>query len=169
MAKKCDQPCKGCPWRRENQTPAAVAASPMAGGGVRWFEVSNLRRHWENIRTVGAMLPCHMTDANAPLYGGKPTKGGHEHICVGVAILAKREVHTLMEQGSDFANYARLPGKRFTAAALAAWAARLFYDGAQFNMLGRSFRMPKIGQSQDDRNVCLPWADSISGKDRIVS
>jgi hypothetical protein len=44
----------------------------------------------------------------------------------------------------------------------------LFYDGVQFNMLGRAFRMPKIGQSQDDPNVCLPWADSINGNGGLV-
>lgn len=71
-----------------------------------------------------------------------------------------------MEQGSDFRRYESLKGKRFTAGALAAWAARLFYDGAQFNMFGRSFRMPTIGQTQDDPDVCLPWRDEINGKQR---
>src|SRR2546430_2741 len=138
-----DRPCAGCPWRRENQTPAAIAASPIDGRGIHWFARANLRRHWKAAAAIGAMLPCHKTDANAPLYGGEFAKGGHARICVGLSVLARREVTAFMMAGQDFARYRKVPGRRFGAVGLAAWAARLYYGGATFHVGREAFVMPE--------------------------
>jgi hypothetical protein len=103
--KKCDQPCDGCPWMKKNQTAKAVAASPVDGRGQHWFSKENILRHWRAAGEVGAMLPCHMTDENAPLYGGKPTKKQDARICVGLSLLARREVTAFMVAGQDFKRY----------------------------------------------------------------
>lgn len=153
-----DKPCADCPWLRRNQTPAAVAANPIDGRGRHWFEKSNLLRHWQAASRIGAMLPCHKTDANAPLYGGRRTRGGHEHICVGLTVLAKREIDAFMNAGQLACRYRELPGKRFLMTGLAAWASRLLYAGAMFNLGGRSFRMPTVA---DDPDVGVPWKDSV--------
>lgn len=137
-----------------NQTPDAVAASPIDGHGEHWFSKENIARHWKAAGTIGAMLPCHETDENAVLYGGKPKKRQQARICVGLSTLAHREVTDFMKAGQDFAKYRRLPGKRFSAVGLAAWAARLLYAGAIFHMGGREFRMPKI--THDDNRCGLP-------------
>lgn len=159
---KHDTPCAGCPWLAENQTPAAVAASPVDGRGVHWFAAENLRRHWLSISTDGAMLPCHMTDEKAPLYGGKPAKGGHLRICVGVTVLARREMMAFMASGTSPERYrARRPGRRFTMTALAAWASRLAVRGAVFIMGGRNYQMPS--NVEDDPRVRLPWKDAVHG------
>lgn len=152
---KCMRPCAGCPWLKANQTPDVVAASPVDGTGTRWFEVANLKRHWTAITKVGAMLPCHETDINAPLYGGKAIKNDNaSHICVGVSILARREMHAFMVAGTDFKSY-RNSGGRFTLTALAAWASRFNYAGAVFRLGRRDFTMPVVS---DDERVALPWA-----------
>jgi hypothetical protein len=163
--KKCDQPCDGCPWMKKNQTAKAVAASPVDGRGQHWFSKENILRHWRAAGEVGAMLPCHMTDENAPLYGGKPTKKQDARICVGLSLLARREVTAFMVAGQDFKRYRELPGKRWSSVGLAAWAARLYYAGAVFHMGGRAFKMPTI--SADSDRVGLPWKDSVHDSDSV--
>lgn len=160
MAKRvaCDTPCSGCPWLKQNQTRKAIAASPVDGRGHRWFERANLLRHWGAAARIGAMLPCHMTDEHAPLYGGKATKKQDARICVGLTILARREVTAFMNAGQDFDRYAAIPGKRFQAVGLAAWASRLYYAGAFFHMGGRTFTMPKV---EDDPRATVPWRDEV--------
>lgn len=160
--KKTDVPCNGCPWLRCNQTKEAVAASPLDGTGRRWFERANLLRHWLAAARIGAMLPCHKTDAKAALYGGRPTRGGREHICVGLTVLAWREVGAFMGAGQEAQRYLKLPGKRFTMTGLAAWASRLHYGGAMFHMGGRAFRMPTVA---NDPRVGVPWKDSVHNKE----
>lgn len=158
-AKACDRPCSGCPWLVENQTPEAVAASPIDGRGVHWFAKENIARHWKAAGDIGAMLPCHLTDRDAPLYGGKPTKAQDARICVGLSLLAVREVTAFMKAGQDFKRYRALPGRRWSAIGLAAWAARLFFGGAVFHMGGRAFTMPTLPNDVDDPRVGLPWKD----------
>lgn len=159
MKKGCARPCNDCPWLGANQTKDAIAASPIDGRGIHWFEKANLLRHWIAAAKVGAMLPCHVTDNQAPLYGGKPTAAREGHICVGQSILAFREITAFMNAGQDFNRYRKMPGKRFSAVGLAAWAARLFYAGATFHLGGRTFTMPKI--EADDPRVRVPWKDMV--------
>lgn len=156
---QADRPCAGCPWLRVNQTPAAVAASPVDGRGVHWFEKENLLKHWKASADVGAMLPCHMTDEKAPLYGGKFTKSQDARICVGLATLARREVTAFLAAGQNFDRYSELPGRRWSAVGLAAWAARLYYAGSVFVLGSRKFTMPKI--EGDDARLGVPWKDSV--------
>jgi hypothetical protein len=149
----CAQPCGSCPWRLANQTPEAVQASPIDGRGVHWFDHENLRDRWEGIAD-GQMLPCHVTDSRAPLYGGKPAKGkGKETLCVGQAILAHREITAFMSDGTDFNCYRRRPGIRFTAKGLASWASRLYYAGATLLIERRELIIPKV---TDNPDVGLP-------------
>lgn len=154
MAKR-EKPCADCPWRTVNQTPTAVAASPVDGRGVHWFSRENLLRHWRAAGDIGAMLPCHVTDQDAVLYGGKQTKVQDARICVGLSVLARREVEAFMQAGQDFKKYKALPGKRWSAVGLAAWAARLYYAGAVFHIGGRQFTMPAV--KADDAACGLPW------------
>jgi hypothetical protein len=139
---------------RVNQTPEAVEASPVDGIGVHWFDPKNLRRHWKAVKTRGAMLPCHETDVNAPLYGGKYLRNENvePRICVGVSILAHREILGFMTAGTNYTHY-RENGGKFTLLALAAWASRFNYAGALFDLGGRSFTMPAV---DDDDRVALP-------------
>lgn len=162
--KTADRPCASCPWLRANQTPDAVARSPVDGNGVHWFSVANLRRHWSAAGTIGAMLPCHKTDAHAPLYGGAPTKGGHESICVGLSVLARREVTAFMQAGGNTKRYRAIgPGRRFLMPALAAWASRLYFGGCVFHVGDRQFTMPE--KVEDDPRVGLPWSDAIHNQE----
>lgn len=152
-APKCARPCAGCPWRRENQTPEAIAQSPRDGAGVHWFSTKNLAKHWKAITTVGAMLPCHETDDHADRYGGTAAKNGKgAHICVGVSVLAHREMYRFMVAGTDVTQYKRAGGT-FTPTALAAWASRFNYVGAVFELDGRKFKMPRV---DDNESVALP-------------
>jgi hypothetical protein len=166
MAKKdvSEQPCAGCPWLSQNQTPAAVEASPIGGDGAHWFDPRNLLKHWRAVQQRGVMLPCHETDPNAPFYGGRPAKGHKARICIGLTILARREVQTFMEAGQEMRYYRQRPGKRLTAAGLAGWASRLYFGGAIFNLGARSFRMPE--HVEDDPRVTVPWADSVHRKEQ---
>lgn len=161
MPKKqaCAQPCAACPWLRANQTPEAVAASPVDGGGVHWFSKENLLRQWADVQKLGIFMPCHKTDENAPFYGGQSTKRQDAHICVGLSVLGRREVYAFMEAGQDFARYKRMPGKRLTAVGLAAWASRLYFGGAIFHLAARKFIMPE--KVEDDPRIGLPWADAV--------
>lgn len=159
MKKTCDRPCSGCPWLRTNQTPAAVAASPIDGRGQHWFSKANILRHWLAAGKIGAMLPCHKTDANAPLYGGAPTAAKDARICVGLSILARREVLAFMQAGQDYKRYRARRGRRFSAPGLAAWAARLYFAGAVFHIGGRTFTMPTV--TEDDHSAGLPWNDEV--------
>ncbi len=159
MSKKCERPCAGCPWLKANQTPEAVAASPVDGSGEHWFSERNLLRHWAAAGKIGAMLPCHKTDENAHLYGGTAAKKQDARICVGLSTLAYREVFAFMSAGQSFERYRALKGRRWTAVGLAAWAARLFFAGATFHVGGRAYTMPKI--AKDDPRLGLPWNDSV--------
>lgn len=105
------------------------------------------------------MLPCHATDANAPLYGGKPTKPQDARICVGLSVLARREVTAFMQAGQDYPRYRKVAGRRFSAVGLAAWAARLYYAGAVFHLGGRQFVMPSV--QADDVRATVPWKDAV--------
>lgn len=150
--KRCDRPCGGCPWRASNQTPEAIEASPIHGGGGRWFDPSNLRRHWKAVSN-GSLLPCHATDRNAPLYGGKaPAKGAKPRVCVGVAILARREVTAFMVAGNNFARY-RASGGSMSLLGLASWAGRLLFGGAVLHVGREELLLPTVG---DDSAVTLP-------------
>lgn len=161
MKKKAcvDRPCADCPWLRENQTPEAVAKSPVDGSGVHWFSRENLLRHWRGMQRIGIMLPCHKTDDHAHFYGGRPTACGQTRICVGMSVLARREVLAFMQAGQDFAKYRKVPGRRFSAVGLAAWAARLFFGGSTFHTAGRTFVMPE--HVEEDARVGVPWPDSV--------
>jgi hypothetical protein len=162
-AAKCAQPCATCPWRQQQQTPAAVAASPADGRGEHWFSVSNLRRQWNHIRK-GGMLPCHMTDPDAPLYGGKAVKRGVEtRVCAGLAILTKREVHAYLAAGGRFANYRKLGGQRMTQEGLAMWAARHVWPGATHGTfsLSKGHRQVTMPAVDDHPDVRLPWRDPV--------
>lgn len=152
-----DQPCDGCPWLKKNQTPEAVATSPVDGRGEHWFSKRNIERHWRAAGDIGGMLPCHKTDVNAPMYGGQQTKNQDARICVGLSMLARREVTEFMKAGTNFERYSARPGIRWSAVGLAAWAARLFFAGAVFHMGGRKFTMPTISANSDDARVGLPW------------
>lgn len=165
--KACDRPCANCPWLRANQTAEAIAASPIDGTGTHWFSRENLLRHWRGVQTIGIMLPCHKTDENAHLYGGTYTKRGTARICVGLSVLARREVTAFMTAGSDFVNYRRLPGKRLSARALASWAARLYYGGATFHVGSRAFMMPE--RVAEDPRVGVPWKDSVHNNEATTS
>lgn len=167
-------PCASCPWLAANQTPDAVRNSPRPKGSgfpgerapLRWFDPKNLRQKWAHIRT-GGMLPCHMTDQRAPLYGGKKVAGKVEtRVCAGLSILARREVFSYLTAGGVFRQYTALGGRRFTLDGLAQWAARLAYPGAMFEAFSlhdgrRALRMPDVGDTPD---VCVPWDDAVSGK-----
>lgn len=157
-----DRACSGCPWLAKNQTPAAVKASPIDGRGQHWFSKENIERHWKAAGEIGSMLPCHQTDQNAPLYGGKAVKPQDARICVGLTVLARREVTAFMQSGQNYDRYAAIPGKRWSAVGLAAWAARLYYAGAVFMLGGRNFTMPTI--TKDDDRAALPWKCAVSGK-----
>ncbi len=155
---KCDTPCGTCPWRAENQTPEAVRNSPRDGMGMRWFDPANLRQRWSEVAD-GGMMPCHATDSNAPLYGGKKPKGKpKERVCVGLTTLARREVTAFMVHGTDYAKYAGAePAKassRMTLLGLAAWASRLMYAGATLGVGRRVLKIPVVG---DDPKVQFPW------------
>lgn len=152
-AQKCARPCGSCPWLAKNQTRDVVLASPIDGRGTHWFAVENLRRHWRGIAEDGSMMPCHSTDPNAPLYGGKFTRAKESHICVGITVLARREMHAFMVAGTNFEQY-RAAGGRFTLRALAMWASRLNYGGAVFDIGGQSLTMPHV--NADDDRVRLP-------------
>lgn len=153
----CAQPCASCPWLRKNQTEEAIRESPIDGRDRHWFERENLERHW---RAVGAgqMMPCHATDKNAPMYGGKtPSKKAKARICVGLTILARREVTAFMESGTDFSRYSERPGIRMSLQGLAAWASRLYYAGATFLVGNTKLQMPVVEENDD---VTLPsWED----------
>jgi hypothetical protein len=152
-----DKPCEGCPWLKKNQTPKAVKASPIDGAGRHWFARENIEKHWRAAGDIGAMLPCHMTDVNAPLYGGKATKAEQARICVGLSMLARREVRAFMQAGQNVDRYVALKGIRWSAVGLAAWAARLYHAGAFFVLGGRTFTMPRISPDVEDARVGLPW------------
>lgn len=153
-----DQPCASCPWLAKNQTPEAVAASPIDGTGRHWFSKENLLRHWRAAGHIGVMLPCHMTDEDAPLYGGKSTKPQDARICVGLSLAARREVTLFMQCGQDYKRYRRVrPGRRWTATGLAAWAARLYYAGAVFHLGTRKFVMPTVPIDARDEQIAVPW------------
>lgn len=154
MSKACTKPCADCPWRLSNQTPEAVKNSPVDGAGVHWFSAENILRHWKAAGDKGAMLPCHQTDQDAALYGGKLTKKQDASICAGLSTLAYREVMLFMQSGQNFETYSARPGRRFSAVGLAAWAARLFFAGSTFHMGGRAYLMPKI--EKDDPALGLP-------------
>lgn len=159
MKAPCDKPCASCPWLRANQRPEAVLRSPVDGDGIHWFSVENLTRRWREIARIGVMLPCHKTDANAGFYGGRFTQAGKERICVGLSILARREMTALMNSGQEFSAYKRIKGKRFSPVALAVWASRLYYGGAVHELAGRSFTMPD--RVEDDPLVGVPWKDAV--------
>lgn len=156
-----DGPCATCPWRRQSQTPAAVAASPVDAMGGRWFEVANLRKHWKHIGG-GGMMPCHATDHRAHLYGGKPVaERVEQRLCVGLVVLVRREIHAFLSAGGEFERYRKLPGGRMTLAGVAQWAARLNYPGATFETSTvdgpRAFRLPEA--TIDHADVRVPWVD----------
>lgn len=161
-----DTPCSGCPWLRKNQTPAAIAASPLDGRGQHWFTKANLLRHWRGVQDVGIMLPCHMTDDHAPFYGGKPTPTQDARICVGLTILARREVTALMTAGTDFTKYQQLKGRRLSAVGLAAWAARLYYGSCTLHLGGRAYTMPE--HVTDDPRVTVPWPDTLHTSRKVT-
>jgi len=149
-----DSPCGSCPWRLRNQTKAAVEASPIDGSGRHWYDRRNLRRHWVAVAD-GKLLPCHATDRNAPLYGGKsPSAKAKPRVCVGISILARREVTAFMEAGTDHARYKQAGGS-MTLRGLASWAARLIYGGASLVIGRESLRLPQV--THDDSEVGLAW------------
>lgn len=147
-----DSPCAGCPWLRVNQTPEAVAASPLDGRGVHWFDSDNLRGHWDGCRD-GHMLPCHATDPRAPFYGGKPAKPGHGRVCVGITILAKREVVAFMVAGNNMGRYRRQVTRPMTLLGLASWASRLLFVGATLEIGEASLVIPEV---EDNPEVQIP-------------
>lgn len=154
----CDRPCGGCPWRAENQTPEAVAASPVHGGGGRWYDHGNLRRHWRAAGR-GSLMPCHATDRNAPLYGGtRPSLKAQPRLCVGLAALAKREVTAFMVAGGDHRRY-KSAGGSMTLLGLASWAARLLFPGATLSVDGQAFRIPVVDED-DETALCVPGGKS---------
>lgn len=149
-----DKPCTSCPWLAKNQTSVVVAGSPQGGG---WFNPKNLQAKWREVGR-GGLMPCHATDSQAVEYGGTYCKAGNERICVGLAILAHREVTALMQNGGEYRLYKLRKGLRMTAAGLAAWAARLYYAGATLLIGGREFVIPKVVDATD---VTVPWNDEI--------
>lgn len=160
----CAQPCATCPWLKANQTKEAVAASPIDGGGRHWFAPANLKKHWRAIGR-GSLMPCHATDPHAPAYGGKAApRGAEPRICVGLAILARREVVAYLGTGSPtIVKHRARGGIRFTIEGLATWAARLLHEGAIFETFtlteGRvKLRLPATEENPDVR---LPWADEV--------
>lgn len=163
-----EKPCAGCPWLAKNQTPAAIAKSPVDGSGGHWFDHDNIRRHWEAVAEGGSMLPCHETAEHAPLYGGHAVKPGVEgRLCVGLSILARREVLHFMRCGNDFRKYKTGKadsGRRFSLQALASWATRFVFVGAILDAGSRQLRIPKVA---DDPRCTLPWRDKLhSGRRR---
>lgn len=159
------RPCASCPWMRASQTPEAIAASPVDGRGVHWFDPDNLRNRWTFCAHEGGMMPCHATDNKAHWYGGVRAQCETGGICVGLTILAKREVHHFMECGGDFRRYKRTPGLRMTLEGLAMWAARLLYPGATFNIDGRILTMPDVADLPI-ADVTVPWSDEVHTKAR---
>lgn len=158
----CDKPCVTCPWLKANQTKEAVAQSPLDGRMIRWFDPRNLRNHWRHVAD-GGMMPCHATDRNAPLYGGKPTAAEQGRVCVGLTILVHREVHHFMVAGTNFEQYRLARGIRMTLLGLASWASRLCYQGAVLEVGREKLTIPTIS---DDARVQTPWADDIQRKRR---
>jgi len=91
------RPCDNCPWRLANQ-----------GKRTPWgfYNKTNLRRLWRQIRGGGAMQSCHPTDPSHPDHiaaGAKP--GSTPRECPGSVILVVRELCQLQrmaeERGSD--------------------------------------------------------------------
>lgn len=160
----CDKPCASCPWLRANQTKQAVAASPVDGRGVHWFATSNLRARWTFVAKEGGMLPCHATDNEAHLYGGKQAPTEQGRVCVGLSVLARREVRHFMECGTDYAAYQLARGIRMSLLGLASWAARFNYAGSIFEVGDRQLMMPTL-EEEDDSRIGTPWADRLHGQD----
>lgn len=104
------------------------------------------------------MLPCHATDRNAPLYGGKWTTAKEGRICAGLTILAQREIRHFMECGMQREKYAATKGHRFTLKALAMWASMLHFTGHQIVAGSNCLTIP---ETEPDDRVALPWPDPV--------
>lgn len=160
----CAQPCATCPWLARNQTREAVKASPIDGGGRHWFAPANLKKHWRGIGR-GSLMPCHATDPNAPTYGGKAApRGAEPRICVGLTILARREVVAYLSTGSpSVAKHRARGGIRFTIEGLATWAARLLHPGAVFETFSLTDGLVRLRlpATEDHPDVRLPWDDKV--------
>lgn len=148
-------PCATCPWRRSNQTAAARRTSPKADGARhRWFSVANLRRLWSGARD-GHPTICHATDPNAPEYGGKEAKTGHERICIGALILVTRamdDVNRRMERGQK-----TFVGMKFSRNGLLYWVEAAVFRGTP---LGHSTRVMPI-VFDDSEEIRVPWTDDV--------
>jgi hypothetical protein len=159
------RPCAGCPWLAQSQTKAAVEASPLDGRGMRWFDPRNLRERWTFCAEEGGLMPCHATDRNAHLYGGERAAACDTgRVCVGLTVLAKREVHHFMKCGGNYARYSAESGQRMTLKGLAMWAARLLYPGAVLDIGEEQLAIPDVDMEQPD--VTVPWRDNVLKRKR---
>jgi hypothetical protein len=165
---KCDKPCASCPWLAVNQTKEAVKNSPMPphlpftpkkDQPLRWFDPRNLKKHWSAVAANGSMMPCHATDPNAHRYGGKKVKADSQsRVCIGLTILAKREVTEFLKQGGEYRRYRAQPGRRMSLLGLATWGARLTHPGATFHAGEAALILPTV---DDDDRVTVPWPDTV--------
>lgn len=155
-----DKPCGSCPWLRSNQTREAIANSPRDARGVAWYKPANLRAHWRNVGKDGVIMPCHATDAEAQWYGGKRVaENVEQRFCVGLCVLARREVYAFTGTSWNMKRYLAIIGRRFSLHGLAAWASRLYFGGATFAVGDRVFTMPTI--TEDNPDVTVPWRDAV--------
>lgn len=128
--------CATCPWRYENHRKKHPAG---------WFNISNLKRLWNGIRTGEAPgMICHSTDPKNVEYGGdKVVKPGHERPCAGMVILVCVELETISHAATlrEYSKTHALPMKR--------WAVARWYEKYLFGQLP-----PVLDQRAE---VGLPW------------
>lgn len=150
--------CATCPYRQQNQTAEARKTQPRAEGEQHgWYDVANVRRLWKGAQD-GNPTVCHAVDPNAPEYGGRAAKPGHERLCVGQLILVARAMNIVNERSASMA-----PGRAkpwtglFTRAGMLEWIERLMFRGTALGLTTEA--LPTAFDDIDD--IRLPWDDPI--------